>query len=602
VIDVFVFLTYRSMKNRFARRLARLREPRYLLPFVVSLLWFGSAIFRPFSRGGGRMLMFTTSMLPPDFIPAVTLLGGVVIFAWVAVLWIVPSKTAELVFSPAEIHFLFTAPLTRQQVLQYKLARAQIGILLGAFVSALIFGARLFTLGGWARVVAFWLFFAIGYLHGIGASFVRTDLMASGLSGVRRRLVTIGVVLAVVAAAVIGARESWSAIANAAAALMGPGSHPTKANLALLTHALATAGSTGLPGIILWPFLVLPRLLFAQTTQEFLRMGGVGIVILAVHYWWVLRTDASFEEASVELSQRMADKKAARRDAARTGGILTKKAKQFPWRLKPMGRPEVALVWKNLVNLTRVTPVRALIGIGGILFATMTWTIQHARAHANLWYIAAIIAGATAAFTCVVGPLFVRNDLREDLFRIDVLRTFPLAGRAILLAEILGSWVVLAGIQWLTMLFAGFAFFMSGAATLGDVAAPWVLWGLASAVIVLPAVTLVAIALQNALVVLFPAWVQLGNSRARGFEASGQRILTLFGTTITMTLAALPAAAVGGIVAWFLAHAMGPAALVPGGIVAATWMVGEVVLGCSLLGKVLDRLDPSTAGIEAQEA
>jgi hypothetical protein len=601
VIDVFAFLTYRSMKNRFTRRVARLREPRYFIPFLVSILWFGSAIFRPFSHGRGRMLMFTTSQLPPDFVQALTFIGGVAIFAWVAVLWLVPSKTAELVFSPAEIHFLFTAPLTRRQVLQYKLTRAQLGILLGAFVSALIFGARLYTLAGWARVVAFWLFFAIGYLHGIGASFVRTDLMASGWSGVRRRVVTIGVVLVIVAAVVISAHDSWSAIANAAAAMMVKGG-ATKKHLAVLTHALATAGTTGVAGVILWPFLVLPRLLFARDTREFLRMGGVGVVILGLHYLWVMRTDASFEEASVELSQRTADKKAARLDAARTGGFLTKKPKRFPWQLKPLGLPAVALVWKNLVNLTRVTPVRALIGIVAFLVLTATWAMQQAHAHTGLWQISTVVAGLMAAVTSVLGPTFMRNDLREDLFRIDVLRTFPLAGHAILLAEIVGSWVVLAGIQWLTLLLAGFAFLMSGAGDVEGVQAPWVLWALASALIVLPAFTLVATAVQNALVVLFPAWVQLGNSRARGFEASGQRILTLFGTTITLSLFALPAAVIGGFITWFLSRAMGPAALLPGGIAAAVCMVAEVLIGCRLLGKLLDRLDPSTAGIEAQEA
>ena len=115
-------------------------------------------------------------------------------------------------------------------------------------------------------------------------------------------------------------------------------------------------------------------------------------------------------------------------------------------------------------------------------------------------------------------------------------------------------------------------------------------------------VTLVAVALQNALVVLFPAWVQLGNSRARGFEASGQRILTLFGTLFTLAVVALPAVASGGLLAWVLSAGLGPWCLVPGGVVAAGWMALEAVVACRLLGRALDRLDPSTAGIEAQEA
>jgi hypothetical protein len=187
---------------------------------------------------------------------------------------------------------------------------------------------------------------------------------------------------------------------------------------------------------------------------------------------------------------------------------------------------------------------------------------------------------------------------------------------------VLGAWIVLALIQLASILLAGFGLAMSGATRVEEWTVSWIFGGLACALVVLPAFTLVAVALQNALVVLFPAWVQLGNSRARGFEASGQRILTLFGTLFTLTLVALPAVASGGVLAWVLAGALGPLCLLPagvvaaggvgrvllplclfpGGAVAAGWMVLEVVVGCRLLGRALDRIDPSTAGIEAQEA
>jgi len=207
-----------------------------------------------------------------------------------------------------------------------------------------------------------------------------------------------------------------------------------------------------------------------------------------------------------------------------------------------------------------------------------------------------------AAITSVFGPTFVRNDLREDLFRIDVIRTFPLAGHAVVMAEVLGSWVVLAVLQLVTLLVAAFAFTMSGAHSVMGLSTAWALGAFLCALVALPAFTLVAITLQNALVVLFPAWVQLGNSRARGFEASGQRILTLLGSTITLTLVTGPAVGIGGLLAWLLARPLGTLCLLPGGTVSATIMVVEVWIACRLLGKLLDRLDPSTAGIEAQEA
>jgi hypothetical protein len=206
-----------------------------------------------------------------------------------------------------------------------------------------------------------------------------------------------------------------------------------------------------------------------------------------------------------------------------------------------------------------------------------------------------------AAFTSVFGPVFLRNDLREDLFRIDAIKTMPLAGHAIVWGEVLGSWTALAAIQVLMILVGAFALGMSGTPAVGGIAVRWLFAGGGAAFLLLPGLTLVAVALQNALVVVFPAWVALGNSRARGFEASGQRILTLFGTLFALSVVALPAAASGGVAAWLLSPHVGPVCLLVGAAIALAWMIAEVAFVCRLLGGVLDRLDPSTAGIEAQE-
>ena len=112
---------------------------------------------------------------------------------------------------------------------------------------------------------------------------------------------------------------------------------------------------------------------------------------------------------------------------------------------------------------------------------------------------------------------------------------------------------------------------------------------------------LAQVTLQNAIVLLFPAWVELGNSRARGFEASGQRILTLFGSAIALGITVLPALLAGGLLTFLLAGPFGATALVLGAAVAAAWIVAEVAVAIRMLGKVLDRLDPSTAGIEASD-
>ena len=600
MIAVFSYLLQRTFTNRLTRRIARLREPRYLVPFLVSILWFVMMVFRPllmrgYVRGAG------SGMLKPDVRDALVFAGGIVIFVWIALLWILPSKKAALAFSPAELHFLFPAPVTRRQLVQYKLMQAQVGILFGSLVSAFFSGARLLHPDGWARVFAFWLFLAIMHLHGIGASFVRTDLMEAGWSGVRRRLLSIAVILVVVAGVVISARPAWFALGQAVSTLFGPDDDTKMANLGALGQALAKAGKSGIAGVVLWPFLALPRLVLAQTLPEFLRYAAIGGAILLVHYVWVIRADTSFEEASLELSQKVAARRAARLDNMRRGGKLATRAGRFPWKLSPRGRPEIALVWKNLVNLSRVTPFRALFVLGAVLFGALLWGNQRAETHEGPWFLTAFVCALIAGITSVLGAVFLRNDLREDLFRIDSLKTMPLAGHQIVWAEVIGSWSVLAALQWIMIAVGAFALAMSGAKLVDEVPMQWYFAGAAAAVFVLPALTMVATAVQNAVVVVFPAWVQLGNSRARGFEASGQRILTMFGTMFVLSLTALPAAASGGVASWLLAPALGPWCLLPGALIAAGWMVAEVAFACRLLGRLVDRLDPSTAGIEAQE-
>ncbi len=601
MIGVFSYLLSHSFRNQVKRRIARLREPRYVVPFAAGLLWFGMWILRPL-MGGRHVRVADWGMLPPDVREALVFVGGVAIFLWIALLWILPSKKAALAFSPAELHFLFPAPITRRQLVQYKLMQAQMGILFGALISAFFSGARLTQPSGWARLLAIWLFFAIGHLHGIGASFVRTDLIEAGWSGVRRRLLSIAVVLVIVIGVVVSAREAWTALADAAASWIGPSGEPSFERFGVFSRALAHAGNSGIGGVVLWPFLALPRLLLANTPAEFLRYGGIGALILLVHYVWVVRSDTSFEEASLELSQKVAAKRAARIEGVQRGGRLVKRAGTFPWKLSPKGRPEVALVWKNLVNLSRVTPFRALFALGAFLLAMITWTIQISHGREGLWLIVALLASQVAAFTSVFGPVFMRNDLREDLFRIDMIKTMPIAGHAVVWGEILGSWIALAALQWLMVLLGMFALVMSGATSIGQVSAPWLFAAGGAAIVVLPALTLVAVALQNALVVIFPAWVQVGNNRGRGFEASGTRVLTLFGTLFALSVVALPAAASGGIAAWLLSPLIGPACAIVGAVIAAAWMLAEVAFACRLLGGLLERLDPATAGIEASDA
>ena len=605
---VFTFLTTRSFKNRIGRRLRRLREPRYLVPTLISLLWIAFWMRGVWGGSLQRPAGLFDAFAGLEIRNALAVLGGVLLFVWAAVLWLVPSKEAVLEFTPAEIHFLFPAPLTRRQIVHYKLLRAQVGILFGALVTSFFWGGGLFRPEGPARLAGFWLIYATLHLHTMGAAFVRTNLIDQGIVGLRRRLVPILVVGLVLYALVAGLAGAWPGLVDAFAGITGPDGRWSKSgNLAFLA-ALGRACSTGLLGAALAPFAVFPHVILARDLGEFARWFAWGVAILIFHYLWVVRSEAAFEEASVVAAQQKAARVRRARDTARRGGRLPSRAARFPWRLAPTGQPAIAILWKNLIALVRITPVRALFVLAAFLLAALGWTTGMTEESPVPWVlIAAMLLVLVAMFSALFGPLFVRNDLREDLFHVDAVKTFPLSGHAVLWGEILAPWSVLAFLQSFLLAVALGALLLNGTTGLVQLgiedvpAVGWVLASFFAGGLLLPALTLAQVTLQNAIVLIFPAWVELGNSRARGFEASGQRILTLIGSAVALAITVFPAVLAGGLMTFLLARPVGATSLVLGAAVAAAWIVAEVAVGIRLLGRVLDRLDPSTAGIEAKD-
>ena len=278
-------------------------------------------------------------------------------------MWILPDKQAALAFTPAELHFLFPAPITRRQLVQYKLLQAQVGILFGALVSAFFFGRAADAADGWGRVLAFWLFFAIAHLHGIAASFVRTDLIEAGWSAVRRRALSIAVALVIVGAVFVSARDAWTEIARRPRRGSDEDVDSTRETSAADRRARARGetralerGPVAVPGAAAAPARAhagrIPALRRdrARDAAAALRVG-----------------DALRHVVRGGLARALAEGRRAPRGAAgpaaprRAPGQA--RARRSPWKLAPTGAPETALVWKNLVNLTRVTPVRALFAL-----------------------------------------------------------------------------------------------------------------------------------------------------------------------------------------------------------------------------------------------
>ncbi|HJQ66951.1 MAG TPA: hypothetical protein VJ816_11255, partial [Gemmatimonadales bacterium] len=303
----------------------------------------------------------------------------------------------------------------------------------------------------------------------------------------------------------------------------------------------------------------------------------------------------AFEEAAVE----HAGKVARRIDAMRRGRV------DVPTRpggvarpllpLGPSGRPAGAIVWKNVTGALREFRPRTLVMIA-VLVVAMGWSLGGVGGEGGAGGAGALVAVLCLALTGVVvlfGPLALRYDLRRDLELLDVLKSWPIPARELIAAQVLAPALLISAVAGTGLLGAFFASFGHEALPPVTQRAAYLIAALAA----VPAVVLVLLLVQNAAVLLFPAWTTIGPDRATGFEAMGQRILIFVGTVFALFIAVLPAAIVGGVVG-VAVHALGANA----GWTAAAWSVAgaatllvECYLVVMLLGPVFERLE--TAGL-----
>lgn len=572
MIAAALYLSQRSFVNSMRRRIERLRQPKYLIGFCIGLLYFYWLIVRPSGSGGPR---------PYDgSIPASWHLGEVFavagLLAVVLLTWAFGTAETPFTFQLAETDFLFTAPLTRRQVIQFRLVRSQLALLVSALFSVILFSRAHFHTGLLLRVFGVWLLYLTLQLHNAGAALVRASLTEQGVTGIKRKIGSLVVLGGLVAALWLGLRATVPEV------LAAWDESPDR-GAAVLVQAL----HHGALGVALWPFFAISGPLLASGPTEFLARLPAALVVLAVHYLWVIRSTLAFEEAAVEHANRVARRiEAMRRGRA---DVPTHSGKGGVSRalvpLSATGSPAGAIVWKNVTGALREFRPRTLLLLGILVFAVGSALAGRGGAQV----LVPVLSLALAGVVLLLGPLALRYDLRRDLDLLDVLKTWPVRPRDLVGAQVLAPTLVLSAVSGLAILGA-FATSLSNASLppMGE-RIVYLIAGL----LAVPPVVLVLVLVQNAAVLLFPAWTTIGPERATGFEAMGQRILIFVGTAFALLIAVLPAAVVGAVLG-IAAHALGAGRAAT----AAIWSVsGAAMLGFEcwlvvmLLGPVFEKME-----------
>jgi hypothetical protein len=335
----------------------------------------------------------------------------------------------------------------------------------------------------------------------------------------------------------------------------------------------------------LYPFRLVVAPTFAHSVAEWERDIGPALLVLACHAWWVLRTDAAFEDAAIEASAERARRVEAMK-ARRASGIVKPRMVTSTIALASVGHPAIGIFWKNILCLRRTAQFRLL--IGPMVMAIIIGAALAGDDGGPLGMVAAS-AAVLAGLLIVFGGRLIRNDLRQDMQHLPLLKTLPVAPGDLMVAEVASGALPMAAVQLLLLLVAY-------AASLRSPMVPWTpttrLAILAAAPFAIVALNGALLTIQNGTAVLFPTWIRLGPNVNSGVEALGQNLLSSIANLFSLGVALI----VPTIVAASMITILGP----PRGltltlliVIASGVLATETYLALKVLGKAFANAEPA---------
>ncbi len=627
-----LFLLVRSARGRIVQALRCLREPRYLLGFLIGAGWVAFWLSGVFGRSPvgldfsgdvqfglpaealeslagplGRALQLSIALL---------LAGGLTLW------WLVPFGRNALQFSESELHLLLPAPVPRRRLIQYGVLRSQPGVLFG--VAIVTFVSRPRGIGtALATFAAVWILMSIWDLHskGRGLWLARLAEMPRGAAW-RGRILLWATLLVWWVLVIAGLNAVFLEVLAAPAT-------PTalsRDGLNVLVEIASVHADNAWGGPLGWaltPFLLFIAPVFAgigaTSPIQLLAAWAIPLLLLLAHNEWVVRGQARFEEAALEHARQRG------RDADPSARLWRRSQRRRQWRpfpLTPRSRPEMAIVWKNVMLVQRL-PFKTLFAAGIALIALLIVTVPTGFLPARWVGVLQIGGAALMIFPPLFSARTLRNDLRTDLLKLEMIRPWPLPGARMFLAQVAVPFILIAmrvgfGALLLvsvdTAIELGLINFANGAgpaessglweaAAKTDLAAglgvspmlltPLVVLG------VLPlslTVALLSIGLENLAALTFPGWVPLGLKKQAASQF-GHNLLVFMGLSIALFFGLAPGVLVIGATLatqiWLWEIPLSAWELPVLGIAGAAPILAVVVAIAGVGGSLWDRLDPS---------
>jgi len=516
--SAFVYLATCSMRNSIRMRLRRLREPRYLLIALGMLIYLASILFNRPPTG--------YLVINPALHPNAEAIGAGVALLVLLLIWLF-SGGAALRFTLPEVQFLFPAPISRRQLIGYKLSR----LLTTAFSTTLV----LTLFAGPKRAVP-------------AASFIGRTFVVMAM-------------LAFFEAAVSLHKQSVK--------------DDNRLKGAARLRTLVTGGA-----VTLWLAWVMARVALAPA-EDVTRMLPLALVTLAINAAWVLRSNAAFEEAAAEAA-------AAIGRAEIRAGALPRLRRSTAYRLAPSGPIESAILWKNWMLIGRrsrlqmIAAATAFFGIviGTVFFSTIVFESD----------VVPSVCFAVVGFVVLLGPLMLRIDLRQDLTHLAVFKTWPVRGAAIIRGEVLAPLIALSIILPIPLVVGAASdrrlIFGPGTVASARLAFAAVTLLGASAIILAQLIIQNGIAVTfPAWIRINPA------GGTAGIEMMGQMMITQYGGVLVLALALIPPCAGAACLWFLLGGEWTWGALVVPSVAFTILTAIECLLAIEWLGGILERAD-----------
>lgn len=420
---LLIRMQWRGGFRQFRRSLRTFRG-LFQFAFVIAMLLYGAA-----SMYFVGSLQSAPSVLSGPFATAQDDLISLGLFAATTCIVLFSSGEASVYFTASEVAYLFPAPVTRKQLLTYKLIKSLMGIIgISVFIMLLSMSRIQSSL---SRLIGTVLTISFLQLVTMNVAFLRQILEHKVHLWIRRVLGTglgLLVLIAVNQMMQSAAMGDWAAV-------------------------MKTIHGSTVGRCLLAPFSVFTSMLRATDLNSFFIAVAIVLVIDASLLILAFRLDALSLEAAFAISEKVT----AKLKLVQSKGV---------W--QAFGTPTSAVAKRRVVQL----PFWA--GVGPVVWQRMTTTF---RASTQLFWMlgAAVLVAAGIVYAvaksgpgAAVAPFFgvgamgymsllVCLTLQNDIERVGFLKSLPLRTVSIVIGEMLGFVVLLSVTQLLFM--AGIMYF-----------------------------------------------------------------------------------------------------------------------------------------------